>query len=63
MVMERGEEALQPGSPEHERVAALVDLVRITRELADEQTQLAHHEGYNEALVAVTELLRARIAE
>lgn len=62
-VMERGEEALEPGRPEHERVAALVDLVRITREIADERTRLAHHEGYNDALVAITELLRSRITD
>jgi hypothetical protein len=61
--MERGEEALQPGRPERERVSALFDLVRITRELADEQKQLAHHEGYNDALVALTELLRDRITD
>lgn len=63
IVMERGENALQAGTSDADRVAALVDLVQITREIADEEKQLAHHEGFNDALVAITELLRRRIAE
>ena len=63
VVMQRGEAALEPGRPDEERIAALVDLVRITRELAEEQKLLAHHEGYNDALVAITEHLRRRIAD
>ena len=61
IAMERGERALEPGQPEAERIASLVDLVHITRELAEEQARFARHEGYNDALVAITELLRKRI--